>query len=669
MNRFYFLFLSLLFTSFLSAQTFLNEDFSSGLMPPEGWLTFPQNSNWENSATNQAGGNAPECRFVGSSVNSTARLISPYVNLSGTDTVVLMFKHKYVRSGHGLTIGVAYRDGTTWVPLWEETPSQNIDAEEVTILLSGDQVLSSNFKFSFFLMGEFASCQSWYIDDILLFAPVNLDVQMSKILTPDVITAPSPVIGTIKNLGKTVINEANVSWVSYAGIHYDSIFSNLNIGLLESLDINFDGSWASPAGAHNLKMFINTVNGQQDSDQSNDTLIKSINYQSVSFSTLPVFEEFTSSTCAPCASFNSSFVPWCTQNADDITLIKYQMNWPGSGDPYYTAEGGARRSYYGVNAVPDLFAQGKAIGTSVSAAAAALTLAQTQSSYFNIASSFTMTGDDINIETNILPFTNTSAKVHTVIIEKITTGNVASNGETKFHHVMLKMMPNASGSTETFVSGETKQLSYTYDMSQTFMEEADDLMVVVLIQDQSTKDVYQSGYGPENAGYSDEARLSEITLDGVLLDGFDPDVYEYDVLLPVGTIEEPVLNGLPMDDGAMMVVNMAFAVPGTASIKVYAENLIDIKEYLINYSIDYVGEEEHMQELISIYPNPAKDILYFTGLDNSHISIITTSGRIIIQKNNFSGSHLNISNLSQGAYIVNVRTNKGQYIRKKIMIL
>lgn len=59
MNRFYFLFLSLLFTSFLSAQTFLNEDFSSGLMPPEGWLTFPQNSNWENSATNQAGGNAP----------------------------------------------------------------------------------------------------------------------------------------------------------------------------------------------------------------------------------------------------------------------------------------------------------------------------------------------------------------------------------------------------------------------------------------------------------------------------------------------------------------------------------------------------------------------------------------------------------------------------------
>ncbi len=669
MNRFCLLFLSLLFTSFISAQTFLSEDFSSGLMPPEGWLQLPQTTNWENSPTSEAGGNAPECRFVGSSGNSTARLISPYIDLSSTDTVVLMFKHKYVRSGSGLTIGVAYRDGNTWVPLWEETQSQSIDAEEVTVLLTGDQVLSSNFRLSFFLMGKFSSCQSWYIDDILMFAPVSFDVQMSKILTPDVITAPSPVIGTIKNLGKTVINEANVSWVSYAGIEHDSTFANLNIGLLESVDLDFEGSWASPAGAHNLKMFINTVNGQQDSDQSNDTLIKSINYQSVSFSVLPVFEEFTSSTCGPCASFNSSFVPWCTQNADDITLIKYQMNWPGSGDPYYTAEGGARRSYYGVNAVPDLFAQGKAIGTSVSAAAAALALAQTQSSYFNIASSFTMTGDDINIETNILPFTNTSAKVHTVIIEKLTTGNVASNGETKFHHVMLKMMPNASGSTETFVSGETKQLSYTYDMSQTFMEEADDLMVVVLIQDQSTKDVYQSGYGPENAGYSDEARLSEITLDGVLLDGFDPDVYEYDVLLPVGTIEEPVLNGLPMDDGAMMLVNMAFAVPGTASIKVYAENLIDTKEYLINYSIDYVGEEEHMQELISIYPNPAKDMLYFTGLDNSHVSILTTSGRIIMQKNNFSGSHLDISNLSQGVYIVNVRTNKGQYIRKKIMIL
>ena len=34
------------------------------------------------------------------------------------------------------------------------------------------------------------------------------------------------------------------------------------------------------------------------------------------------------------------------------------MSWPGSGDPYYTQEGGDRRNYYSVNAVPDLVVDG-----------------------------------------------------------------------------------------------------------------------------------------------------------------------------------------------------------------------------------------------------------------------------------------------------------------------
>ena len=115
-------------------------------------------------------------------------------------------------------------------------------------------------------------------------------------------------------------------------------------------------------------------------------------------------------------------------------------------------------------------------------------------------------------------------------------------------------------------------------------------------------------------------------------------------------------------------------MPQHARIENRAAIQFDYNAFIITNTvfntIDYdLKEEDINKPQLFIYPNPAKDMLYFTGLDNSHVSIITTSGRIIIQKNNFSGSHLNISNLSQGAYIVNVRTNKGQYIRKKIMIL
>lgn len=669
MKKLYFLLVALLFAGMVDAQTYLSEDFGSGQMPPDGWYQLPINTNWENSATNNAGGSSPECRFVGSQANSTARLISPNVDLQGADTAVLMFKHNYIRSGSGLDIGVAYKDGSNWISVWEVTPNSNIDPEEVTILLTGDAVSGSNFKFSFYVTGNFSACQSWYIDDVLLFSPVDFDAQMSSILTPDVISAPAPVIGKIKNLGTTVITEANVSWVSYGGTVYDSTFTGLNIALLESAEVEFDGQWVSPEGAHDLKMYINTVNGTTDSDQSNDTLVKSVNYSTIAFPVLPVYEEFTSSTCGPCASFNSGFVPWCQQNADDITLIKYQMNWPGSGDPYYTPEGGTRRSYYGVNAVPDLMGQGDNIGASVGAAQALLTAVQGQTTSYKIASSFTMSGSTINITTNILPFTNASARVHNVIVEKLTTGNVASNGETEFEHVMMKMMPSANGSTETFVSGVTTQLSYSYDMSQTFVEELDDLLVVVMIQNNSTKEVYQSAYGIENANHSSEARLSELTLDGEPLADFDPNVYEYEVLLPLGTVEEPILNGTPMDDGAMMIVNMAFAIPGTASILVYSEDLGTTKEYKVNYDFDYVGKEETPAALISVYPNPANDVLYFNGLNNSDVSILTSSGKVLIQKSNFSGSAIDISNLTKGVYIVSIRTSEGQYVHKKIMVL
>lgn len=669
MKKMYLILVSIFLTGLLTGQTYLSEDFSSGQMPPDGWNALPLSSGWGISSTSNAGGTAPECKFEGFSATSTARLMSPGVDMTSTDTAILMFKHKYIKAGTGVSIGAAIKDGTAWIPVWELSPMNNIDAEEITIMLTGDQIASSSFKFSFYVSGSLAAVDNWYIDDIVLFTPIEFDAKMAGILTPETITQPSPIIGSIMNLGSTVISEASVSWVSYSGIVHDSTFVNLDLGLLESVDLNFDGSWVSPPGPHNLEMWINSVNGAQDMNPDNDTLVKSINFQSVSFSSLPVFEEFTSSTCAPCASFNSGFVPWTIQNADDIVLVKYQMNWPGSGDPYYTAEGGTRRNYYGVNAVPDLFAQGDHIGASVGAATAALNAAQGQTSFYKVASDFTISGTNITIETNILPFTNASARVHNVVIEKVTTGNIASNGETEFHHVMMKMMPSANGASETFISGQPNQLTYTYDLSSTNVEEYDDLLVVVMIQDYATKEIFQSSYGIEDANYSNEARLSELTLDGQLVEGFDPDVFEYDVVLPVGTAEEPVLNGVTMNDGALMIINMAFAIPGTASIKVFAENLIDFNEYFINYSYDYVGEGETVKDLISIYPNPAHDKLYITGLQNSDVSLLTTSGRVILQKNNFSGSEIDLSNLSRGMYIVSIKLSDGQSVRKKIMVL
>jgi len=65
------------------------------------------------------------------------------------------------------------------------------------------------------------------------------------------------------------------------------------------------------------------------------------------------------------------------------------MNWPGAGDPYYTAEGGVRRDFYGVNAVPDLYCNGGAVATTVPDVQAAYDQALTQIGMMDIAATHT----------------------------------------------------------------------------------------------------------------------------------------------------------------------------------------------------------------------------------------------------------------------------------------
>ncbi|MDD3738760.1 MAG: hypothetical protein PHP31_05650, partial [Lentimicrobiaceae bacterium] len=59
----------ILFVAFSGkAQVLLQEDFSSGTMPPQGWVIFGMQSNYSNVNTSLAGGTAPEMHIVGTPV-------------------------------------------------------------------------------------------------------------------------------------------------------------------------------------------------------------------------------------------------------------------------------------------------------------------------------------------------------------------------------------------------------------------------------------------------------------------------------------------------------------------------------------------------------------------------------------------------------------------------
>jgi hypothetical protein len=63
---------------------------------------------------------------------------------------------------------------------------------------------------------------------------------------------------------------------------------------------------------------------------------------------------------------------------------------------------------------------------------------------------------------------------------------------------MMKMIPDAEGSTIPLMDGSISLISSSADMSTTFVEEMNDLGVAVFVQEASTKMIFQSAYSTES---------------------------------------------------------------------------------------------------------------------------------------------------------------------------
>jgi hypothetical protein len=79
------------------------------------------------------------------------------------------------------------------------------------------------------------------------------------------------------------------------------------------------------------------------------------------------------------------------------------------------------------------------------------------------------------------------------------------------------------------------------------------------------------------------------------------------------------------------------------------------------------GIEEVSQAAITLYLNPARNILYFKSeLSIIRIEIVNQSGVLVLQKDN-PHSSINISNLASGLYIVRIHTGKTITMKKLIV--
>jgi len=85
---------------------------------------------------------------------------------------------------------------------------------------------------------------------------------------------------------------------------------------------------------------------------------------------------------------------------------------------------------------------------------------------------------------------------------------------------------------------------------------------------------------------SDNANLDDLQINETTVDGFDPDLLTYDVELPAGTVDIPVVAAVAANENAEVVIDQATELPGTATVVVSAEDDVTEKTYTINFTVE-----------------------------------------------------------------------------------
>ncbi|MBN2175513.1 MAG: T9SS type A sorting domain-containing protein [Bacteroidales bacterium] len=346
------------------------------------------------------------------------------------------------------------------------------------------------------------------------------------------------------------------------------------------------------------------------------------------------------------------------------------MNWPGSGDPYYTAEGGVRRTWYGVTWVPWLVGDGEFVNTDIGSVNAKFNESIAQPGLLDIASTHSLDGTVMNITTNVLPFANFSNfKIVINVFEYLTTENASTNGETEFENVMMKMVPDANGTNTDLTDRVPYTIQQSVNLSGTNVEEWEDLGVMVIIQDNADKVVYQSAYSMEDMVYATDATLSMLTYDGMEVPDFSPDVYEYTVVLPMGTVEVPVVEGTLNDENGIAIVVPALELPGATTVDVFAQDRSTKSTYTINFEVNTTGINPKGTKAINVYPNPTSGKVFISGAENATIEIFNLTGAIVASYSDFSNNVIDLSNMEQGIYFLNIIIDNKTVLNKKVSLL
>lgn len=322
--------------------------------------------------------------------------------------------------------------------------------------------------------------------------PVALYVLMSA--------APFSIQTTFRTFGSANVTNYDMNYSVNNGPAVTGNIGSVNVATQASTTGTHPTPWnPGVSGLYNLKVWASNINGNPDNYVYNDTIAFVVNVVDTLTNRITLLEVFTSATCVPCVAGNQNMDDNIIPNISNYTVIKYQQDFPGTGDPYQTTESVNRRLYYGINSIPRMEIDGQWDLNAASLTVPIYNSYQQVPAFMEIGiTSAYYSGTNVSVVGLIKPLINYSGNnysYHVVVIENQTTGNVASNGETSFNQVMMNMHPTETGTAVSSLTAATPiNVNVTVPMGTTNVEQMSDLKVVIFVQDDDTKEVLQSAW-------------------------------------------------------------------------------------------------------------------------------------------------------------------------------
>ncbi len=479
--------------SFLGAQAqIFSEDFSNGI--PSSFTLIDNDGNtpaaqvsfitdaWVARTSTDGNGYAASTSWYAPPGTADDWLITPAITITNSDTYLLWKAGAQDQSfpdGYEVlisTTGTAIADfSVAYSNPGEGAPFVSRALDLSSYVGSTIHVAFRNNSNDMFLL---------LVDDIVVNEFPDVDVAGLDVIVDKFYATNTAVDieATFTNNGKGV-SSATLNYSVNGGTPVSTALSGFTFNPTATETFVSGTTWTpTAAGQYKIKAWLSNINGgTADANNTNDTAYADVTVLSNPPQRNVLAEEFSSSTCPPCKTWNDNVYNAALagyNNFGDKLVVKYQVPIPVAGDPSRNPDSDARRAYYGVNSAPTMLVNGRepegyatittwADATNAYTEAEADGLAAPALAEIVASADVDGQGNNTTITVNatinpIIDMNNGNYRVQMVVSQKAYTFNGATNGDFNYKHVMRKMLPDPNGTALNTAAGGSQAVTGSF---------------------------------------------------------------------------------------------------------------------------------------------------------------------------------------------------------------